>query len=268
MIDNKFYDREAIHWWSGEDSPLMLIRYTMNPLRLQYVFDHLGEEYLSTEGLHVLDIGCGGGFLTEEIAKYGLKPVGIDPSSPSLDQARKHAAELQLQIEYLEGVGESLPFRDNSFDIVFCCDVLEHVNDYEKVLDEVTRVLKPWGWFFFETVNRTLFSFFVVIFLLQECEFTSIIPRNIHCWESFIKPEELEHALFRRGYQIKEIVGILPGWNFLYHILLLRRKVKRKISYKDLCKLFRCHTTKYKGLCYIGCATKAGIIKKENKCFS
>lgn len=256
MIDNKFYDREAQHWWSGEDSPLMLIRYTMNPLRLQYVLDHLREEYLYFEGLSVLDIGCGGGFLTEEIAKYGLNAVGIDPSGPSLEAARAHAEKIGLHVQYLEGIGEKIPFPESTFDIVFCCDVLEHVNDYQTVLKEVNRVLRPGGWFFFESINRTLFSFFVVVFLLQECEFTSIIPRNIHCWESFIKPEELLNSLKALGFSVKEIVGIMPGWNFLYHILLLRRKVKRKIGYQELCRLFRCHTTRYTGLCYMGCAFK------------
>jgi 2-polyprenyl-6-hydroxyphenyl methylase/3-demethylubiquinone-9 3-methyltransferase len=256
MIDNKFYDREAEHWWSSKDSPLMLIRYTMNPLRLEYVLKHLDEEFLTFEGLQVLDVGCGGGFLTEEIAKYGLKAVGIDPSAPSLEAARSHAEKIGLRIQYLEGIGEQLPFPDSTFDIVFCCDVLEHVTDYQEVLKEVHRVLRPGGWLFFETVNRTLFSFFVVVFLLQECEFTSIIPRNVHCWGSFIKPEELQKTLQALGFSVKEILGIMPGWNFLYHIILLRRKVKRKIGYEELCKFFKCHTTKYTGLCYIGCAWK------------
>ncbi|MCX7787288.1 MAG: bifunctional 2-polyprenyl-6-hydroxyphenol methylase/3-demethylubiquinol 3-O-methyltransferase UbiG [Spirochaetes bacterium] len=257
MIDNKFYDREAKHWWSGEDSPLMLIRYTVHPLRLQYVLEHLGMEYLSFEGLQVLDVGCGGGFLTEEIAKYGLKIVGIDPSLASLEAARSHAEKIGLRIEYLEGIGERIPFPDSFFDIVFCCDVLEHMNDYQEVLKEVKRVLRPGGWLFFETINRTLLSFFVVVFLLQECEFTSIIPRNIHCWENFIKPEELLKTLKALGFQVKEIVGIMPGWNFLYHILLLRKRVKQQIGYEKLCKFFKCHTTKYTGLCYLGCAWKA-----------
>jgi len=256
MIDNKFYDREAEHWWSSKDSPLMLIRYTMNPLRLEYVLKHLDVEFLTFDGLQVLDVGCGGGFLTEEIAKYGLQVVGIDPSVPSLAAARSHAEKIGLRIEYLEGFGEKIPFPDFTFDIVFCCDVLEHVTDYQEVLKEVCRVLRPGGWLFFETVNRTLFSFFVVVFLLQECEFTSIIPRNVHCWGSFIKPEELQKTLQALGFSVKEILGIMPGWNFLYHIILLRRKVKRKIGYEELCKFFKCHTTKYKGLCYIGCAWK------------
>jgi 2-polyprenyl-6-hydroxyphenyl methylase/3-demethylubiquinone-9 3-methyltransferase len=263
MIDNDFYNKEAEQWWSEKDSPLMMIRYTMNPLRFAYVMKHFVIHSYDYRGKKVLDVGCGGGFLTEEIAKFGLDTTGLDPSAPTLDSARRHAEMMDLRIEYLEGSGERLPFGDAEFDIVFCCDVLEHVEDFRAVLKDVSRVLKPGGLFFFETINRTLLSFVVVIFLLQRWSVTSIIPPNIHDWKRFIKPGVLSAVLAE--YQIKthDIRGILPGFNFVYNIFLLRRKVKNKINFQELCKLFSCHESDYKGLCYIGCGVKRVPCYKE-----
>jgi two-component system, sensor histidine kinase and response regulator len=148
FVDNQFYDREASDWWSGTDNPLMIIRYMMNPVRFSYVIRQLVAQSYDYRHKRVLDIGCGGGFLTEEIAKYGFETTGLDPSAPSLVTARSHARVQNLQIEYLEGVGEALLFPDNHFDIVFCLDVLEHVSDFRKVIREVSRVLAPGGLFF------------------------------------------------------------------------------------------------------------------------
>src|SRR5438046_6696824 len=96
--------------------------------------------HLGPPALCVLDIGCGGGLLAEEFARLGCHVTGIDPSEPSLAVARAHALQEDLAIEYREGVGESLPFADAYFDIVYCCDVLEHVNNLEAVISAVARV--------------------------------------------------------------------------------------------------------------------------------
>jgi 2-polyprenyl-6-hydroxyphenyl methylase/3-demethylubiquinone-9 3-methyltransferase len=256
MVDNEFYNKKADHWWSDTDSPFMIIRYTMNPIRFAYVMKQFAILSYDYRGKRVLDIGCGGGFLTEEIAKFGLSTLGVDPSIPSLDTARHHARLMNLQIEYLEGVGEKLPFPDEAFDIVFCCDVLEHVEDYRAVVKEVDRVLKPGGLFFFETINRTLLSFIVVIFFLQRWTITRVIPPNIHDWKYFLKPSELRNTLSSFGIETQDMRGILPGWNFLYNIFLVQKWVRNKISFKELCKRFQCHESSYKGLCYVGYGRK------------
>jgi 2-polyprenyl-6-hydroxyphenyl methylase / 3-demethylubiquinone-9 3-methyltransferase len=85
-----------------------------------------------------------------------------------------------LDIEYIESYGEKLPFDDNSFDIVFCCDVLEHVSDVPKVISEISRVLKKGGLFFFDTINRTLSSWFAIIYFMQKCRFTSFVKGDVH----------------------------------------------------------------------------------------
>ncbi|HKK65238.1 MAG TPA: methyltransferase domain-containing protein [Clostridia bacterium] len=125
-------------------------------------------------------IGCGGDFLTEEIAKFGLETTGVDISSVTLQVARKHAEALNLSIDYHAGMGEKLPFADDQYEMVFCLDVLEHVKDFDAIISEVSRVLTPGGLFFFETVNRTLLSYLIVIFFMQEFPFTRVLPPRVH----------------------------------------------------------------------------------------
>jgi len=98
----------------------------------------------------------------------GFITTGIDPSEQSLNIAIKHSNESNLKIKYEKGAGENLPFQNNSFDVVFCCDVLEHVRDLPKVISEISRVLKNRGIFIYDTFNRTLFSKIAAIKILQE----------------------------------------------------------------------------------------------------
>jgi ubiquinone biosynthesis O-methyltransferase len=258
FVDNEYYDREATDWWSGTDNPLMIIRYMMNPVRFSYVLRHLVAQSYDYRYKRVLDIGCGGGFLTEEIAKYGFETTGLDPSSPTLVTARSHARIQNLQIDYLEGVGEALLFPDNHFDIVFCLDVLEHVSDFRKIISEVSRVLAPGGLFFFETVNRTPLSYFIVIFLMQIFPLTRMIPKDVHNWKYFIKPKELQQALKATNLRVEDITGILPGFGMLYHLPQLRSMASKRLSVRELCAIFRCRESSVKALCYVGYAKKAG----------
>lgn len=96
-------------------------------------------------GLRALDIGCGGGFLAEEFARLGCRVVGVGPSEISIETARRHAAGAGLDVTYLVGAGEQLPVEDSSFDIAYCCDLLEHVSGLDSVIAETARVLKPRG---------------------------------------------------------------------------------------------------------------------------
>jgi 2-polyprenyl-6-hydroxyphenyl methylase/3-demethylubiquinone-9 3-methyltransferase len=175
-IDNEIYSLQASGWWD-EDHFLHLLKTGMNPARFGYFHEALTRQLrLQPETLSVLDVGCGGGILSEEFAKIGCRVTGLDPSAPSLETARKHAAMQGLVIEYHQAYGESIPFDANSFDVVICCDVLEHVDDLEKTIHEVARVLKPGGMFCYDTINRTEDSRKANIFAAQD--FVSF--RRIH----------------------------------------------------------------------------------------
>ena len=189
-VDNEIYEIYGDTWWNDDaEFGLSSLRYCVNPVRYGYFKRIL--QRLRIPGKTVLDVGCGGGFLAEEFARDGFQVTGIDPSAKSVAAARKHAAENRLDIRYDVGRGEAMQFPDGSFDLVACCDVLEHVDDLEKVIREVSRLLKPGGVFFYDTVNRTWLSKIALIKIWQDWPLTRCCRVNSHVWEKFIKPAEL-----------------------------------------------------------------------------
>ena len=115
------------------------------------------------------------------------------------------------EIEYVHGSGEQLPFGDASFDLIYCCDVLEHVSDLDKVIAETARVVKPGGYYFYDTINRTPQSRLVMIKMLQEWRLTRLLPPDVHVWDMFIKPGELHAIMKRHGLENRATVGLSPA---------------------------------------------------------
>jgi 2-polyprenyl-6-hydroxyphenyl methylase/3-demethylubiquinone-9 3-methyltransferase len=233
-IDNDVYNRLAASWWD-ETGLLSILRTLLNPARFGYFRRILTEVLqMNLRGKEALDIGCGGGFLAEEFAGLGCRVTGIDPSEPSLATARAHARQSGLDITYLQATGEALPFPDESFDIVYCCDVLEHVSDLECVIAQSSRVLRRGGVYCYDTINRTLRSKLVAIKLLQEWQATRIMPTKVHNWQMFIKPGELLAALARHGIANRELRGMQPEANPLQFVGLLRGLKRGEIGFADL----------------------------------
>lgn len=254
-INNKIYDQEADKWWNMDFS-LNLIKTILNPFRVGYskkVIDHLK---INPEGKTALEVGCGGGFLCEEIAGFGFKTYGIDPSAQSIKIAVMHSNDCGLNINYSTGAGEDLQFPDNTFDIVFCCDVLEHVRDLPKVISEITRVLKPGGTFIYDTFNRTILSKLVAIKILQEWRRWAIMPADLHVWEMFIKPAELLALLRKNHLEWGEHVGIKPERSYLKILSLLYKRAAGNITYQDFGKNFKMVESRSTRILYMGYAVK------------
>lgn len=202
-----FYDQQAAQWWSESATIFPLSK--MNPLRFEY-FDRTIPEW---QGLRVLDVGCGGGYTCEFLAQRGAVVTGIDPSAACIAVAQEHAAAMGLTIDYRVGTGENLPFGDGRFDVVVCVDVLEHVASAAATVAEIGRVLKPGGQFCFDTINRTLRSRWIMIWLLEDI--LRQIPRGVHDWHKFVPPEELEGFLVAAGFEEVKMRGFdLFGRNF------------------------------------------------------
>ncbi len=256
VIDNQIYSRLADTWWTDE-SVLCLLRMHVNPCRFAYFREVLGERLgIDPRGCRVLDIGCGGGFLTEEFARLGCRVVGIDPSEASLETAREHAAAAGLDIEYRQSFAEQLPFDDGQFDIICCCDVLEHVRDLSAVIAETGRVLKPGGPFFFDTINRTWRSWFFYIKVAQDWESTSYMPPNLHEWSMFIKPAELREQLSNNGLSVQELLGFAPNIG-PFKVLSELRKLKRgAIGFGDYARQVQIVRTGDMSCAYMGYAVK------------
>jgi 2-polyprenyl-6-hydroxyphenyl methylase / 3-demethylubiquinone-9 3-methyltransferase len=255
-VDNEIYNQHAETWWS-EDGLLHFLKTAIQPARFGY-FERILTQVLqlSPQGRSLLDVGCGGGILAEDFARLGCQVTGVDPSAPSLDAARQHAEQAGLRITYRQSGGEALPFGDATFDIVCCCDVLEHVDDVDAVIAEIARVLRPGGVFFYDTINRTVRSRLIAIKVLQEWEWSSFMPPGLHDWSMFIKPEELEAILERKGLRPQQVVGIVPERHPLGLLKALRDRKKRKITLGELGRLLRSRVGKDTSVSYMGYAIK------------
>jgi len=251
-IDNDIYNRMPDAWWD-ENGFLNILQTGLNRARFGYFQELMvGRLGIDPVGKRVLDLGCGGGLLAEEFARLGCCVVGIDPAVPSLATARDHAGLTGLEIDYCSGVGEGLPFTDETFDIVYCCDTLEHVRDLDRVISETARVLKKNGIYFYDTINRTIRSRLIAIGLLQEWRWSSQFPSGLHDWKMFIKPQELHEAMARHGLESRELVGLSPGAG---PIELLRAILKRKrgeISFAELGRRMKMRASKDISMSYMG----------------
>lgn len=194
------YSDLADTWWD-ESGPFQDLLH-LNPVRFEFFDERVGE----WKDKRVLDLGCGGGFVSEELARRGAQVVGVDPSDPLVSVARRHAQQSGFGIDYRVGTGEQIPAADQSFDVVVCVDVLEHVADLERVMREIHRVLKPGGLFLYDTINRTVFSFLWMIVALEWI--SGRIPRGTHDWRKFIRPQELDSLLKLGGFQSISRSGI------------------------------------------------------------
>ncbi|HEY7124753.1 MAG TPA: bifunctional 2-polyprenyl-6-hydroxyphenol methylase/3-demethylubiquinol 3-O-methyltransferase UbiG [Ktedonobacterales bacterium] len=255
-VDNELYNRPGDLWWD-DNAAFALLRTAFNPARFGYFRQALLDRLrLDPRGLRALDVGCGGGLLAEEFARLGCRVTGIDPSEPSLATARAHAQASGLSIDYRVGVGEQLPFEDACFDLVYCCDVLEHVNNLERVIAETARVLKPGGVYCYDTINRTLPSKLITIKLFQEWPATRFLPPHLHDWNQYIKPRELQRLLTQHGLVVQEIRGLNLASNPLTLLRSLRRFKRGAMSYKELGEATRFHVGGPRLVAYIGYALK------------
>ena len=255
-INNDIYSVQASGWWD-ENHFLYLLKTGMNPARFGYFSEALTHQLgLQPVSLSVLDVGCGGGILSEEFAKIGCRVTGIDPSAPSLDTARTHAVREGLAIEYRQASGESIPFGAGTFDVVVCCDVLEHVNDLEKTILEVARVLKPGGMFCYDTINRTEESRKANIFAAQDFALTSFFPPNTHVWDKFITPEELLALFEKVGFENHDMTGLNSGLPDLQVAGLLIRRKLGLLSFAELGRRLKFQTGGGLQASYLGWAVK------------
>ncbi len=255
-IDNDIYKTEGNRWWD-QDFSLSLIRTVFNPVRVNYAKRVIeGKIKTSPEQTSVLEVGCGGGILSEEFSKMGFKMTGIDPAENSLTTAISHARENNLSINYIIGSGENLPFPAAAFDVVLCCDVLEHVQDLPKVISEISRVLKAGGIFIYDTFNRTCFSKITIIKILQEWRRWAIMPPALHLWEMFIRPAEIKSLLSENNLRWKDHCGLKPDVSYLKMLLYLQKRAEGKLTYEEFGRQFHIVETRSKMIMYLGYAVR------------
>jgi 2-polyprenyl-6-hydroxyphenyl methylase/3-demethylubiquinone-9 3-methyltransferase len=255
-VDNQLYDRLSHTWW--EDAGFLnILQSALNPVRVAFLERELRSHFGTGQGLRVLDVGCGGGLLAEELANRGCSVTGVDPSEGSLAVARDHAARAGLQIEYQPAIAEALPLPDGAFDAVICCDVLEHVGRPRQAMAEAARVLRSGGLYLYDTINRTLRSKLLFIKLFQEWKTTAFMEPNLHDHAMFIRPQEMEEHLRAAGLNAGPIVGLAPTIPLPRAIALLRARAKGQITYGDLGRGLRIDESRDTSALYAGTAAKS-----------
>ena len=190
----------AHRWWdpTSEFKPL----HAINPLRLDWI-----QKHAEISGKKVLDVGCGGGILTESMAKAGAQAKGIDLSEKALKVADLHSLESGVAVQYEYISAENLAAKEaGQYDVVTCMEMLEHVPDPLSIIKACTQLVKPGGKVFFSTLNRNPKSYLLAIigaeYILQ------MLPKGTHDYKKFIKPSELGEFLREAGLEMNEIIGL------------------------------------------------------------
>jgi 2-polyprenyl-6-hydroxyphenyl methylase/3-demethylubiquinone-9 3-methyltransferase len=194
------FDALAHRWWdpNGDFKPL----HDINPARLDYI-----RQRTDLNAGPTIDIGCGGGILSESMAGAGSATLGIDMASKALGVAKLHALEAGVDIEYLESTAEQLVHdRAGEFRTVTCMEMLEHVTAYADTVKACAELAQPGGDLFFSTINRNPKSY---VMLILGAEYVlNILPRGTHEYSKFIKPSELAQALRDAGLDVLDISGL------------------------------------------------------------
>ena len=193
------FDQYAYDWWNQTGNYRLL--HKLNPLRLKYISSRL-----DIKNKKILDIGCGGGILSEELCKMGAKVTGIDSSKKSINIAKKHAKEQDLEIEYINGSIMDVSSLKN-YDCVVCFEMIEHIYEPKKLIEKIDTITQKKSHLFMSTINRNLKSF---IFAKIFAEYIlNIVPKGTHQYAKFITPYELNNILEQHNFNISGIDGIL-----------------------------------------------------------
>ena len=203
------FDRLSATWWNstGPMRPLHVV----NALRLAYVIGRIESQFglgraASLAGLRILDVGCGGGLLSEPLARLGAHVVGIDASPGNVAAARLHAAAQAVPVEYRLGEPAQVLRDAERFDVVLALEVVEHVGDVPAFVGTVARRVAPGGLLFASTIDRTWKSF---VFAIVGAEYLlRVLPRGTHQWRRFVRPSELSAAVGRAGLRQTDLRGM------------------------------------------------------------
>ncbi|MBF0097976.1 MAG: bifunctional 2-polyprenyl-6-hydroxyphenol methylase/3-demethylubiquinol 3-O-methyltransferase UbiG [Magnetococcales bacterium] len=200
------FERMAHEWWEPEGKFKLL--HQINPLRAGYICQQLtGSEYGSLAGLRILDIGCGGGILSEAMDQQGGAVVGIDRSERIIGTAQAHQNESGSSVRYRVQAAEDLAREEpGSFDVVLAMEVLEHVPDVDDFIKHCALLLKPRGWFFFATLNRTVQSWVAAIVGAEYV--LRWLPKGTHTYGKFVRPSELDISMRRYGIALQDVRGM------------------------------------------------------------
>ncbi len=190
----------AAKWWDRE-GPMRPL-HDINPARLDWI-----DRLASLAGKRILDVGCGGGVLTEAMAQKSAFVIGIDLADKPLKVAQLHALDSRARVEYRECAAETLAAAESgTFDVVTCMEMLEHVPEPAQTVQACAMLAKPGGWVFFSTINRNAKAFALAIVGAEYV--LNLLPRGTHEYAKFLKPSELARYARAAGLEVREVIGM------------------------------------------------------------
>ena len=206
------FSRLAGDWWNPRGPMAALHKF--NPVRLAYIrdqaaarFDRDARKLDCLKDLRILDVGCGGGILSEPLARIGASVVGADPSAENIEAASAHARESGVAVDYRATTAEDLAAANEKFDNVLAMEVVEHVSDVGLFVNTCAAMVKPGGLMIAATINRTMKSFALAIVGAEYV--LRWLPRGTHQWDKFVTPNELEIAFERGGLRVIGEKGVI-----------------------------------------------------------
>lgn len=197
------FEKMAEDWWNptGKFKPL----HDLTPLRLEYIVDiarrHFGLNSLAN--IKVLDVGCGGGIITEAMARLEMKITGVDASKVNIDIAKDHAIKSGLEIDYQNIVAENI---QEKYQLILALEIIEHVEDIDFFIKSCCRLLQPEGLIIFSTMNKTMTSYLQSIIAAEYI--LKWIPKGTHDWNKFVKPSQINEIITQEGGSLIDLKGL------------------------------------------------------------
>ncbi|GAA0859581.1 bifunctional 2-polyprenyl-6-hydroxyphenol methylase/3-demethylubiquinol 3-O-methyltransferase UbiG [Aliiglaciecola litoralis] len=199
------FDRLADQWWDPQGKYQTALSF--NAARLSFIKAQIQQHFASNSNtVSVLDVGSGGGLISEPLAKAGYQVTGIDPSSVSVQVAKQHALRSSIEVNYIHGLASDLDPQKKQFDVVINAEVVEHVPDQQLLINQCAKLVKPGGLLILATLNRTVKSWLIAIVGAEYV--MGYLPKGTHSWDKFVKPDELIAWTSEHGFCVRQSTGL------------------------------------------------------------
>jgi 2-polyprenyl-6-hydroxyphenyl methylase/3-demethylubiquinone-9 3-methyltransferase len=210
-LNESFFDKISSEWWD-KNGPMKML-HSMNETRMLFIKERIINKYQKLGSLKkilekklILDLGCGGGILSETLAEQGANIVAIDQSKKLINEAKKRAKSKKLKIDYQCQSIKSLKSKNTKFDIILCMEVVEHVQGYRSFIKLAFECLKKDGIIIFSTINKSFLSYLTTIFLAEKV--LKLVPSKTHNWDMYVKPEEILEVAEKFSFKLDKIKGL------------------------------------------------------------
>ena len=217
LKDNEYilFDKLSNEWWD-EDGKFRVL-HQIRPIRIKYILDQISQK--NVKNLDILDLGCGGGLVSESLSKLGGKVTGIDFIKNNIEVAKLHSAKKNLKINYLFKDIEKIDLK-KKYDIIIMFEILEHLKDWENFLSKIKHNLKKNGTIIISTINRNILSKYLAIYFAEYI--LQWVPIGTHTYEKLIKPEEIEYCMNKNKLRMKDLKGLVfnpisSSWKLSYN---------------------------------------------------